>query len=285
MWTLLALAPFAFRPSVPANGRYWYLAAAGVALSLSVATRALLRERLLTAVALGLVGLFWGVLLFRSLSVYREAGETARTIQEDLIRTAEPGGQAKRFLTGHPDFLKNESGVPIAQVLRYGVWDAVHPPFVKSAVEVYPLPPLPGLDLLPVVRGAPGSRIDAWDPRLREVRRVVPSFGGALPAELRVIGPPEGAAIDTAHDLAAVAVPGGFQAAFRLIVISRGNPAAVEVGQEALQDGILRAPFPDDFCRTMDRLYGGEQLWWIEARDAAGALSAFTPMRSFRVAR
>jgi hypothetical protein len=285
IWTLAALAPFAFRPSVPANGRYWYLAAAGAALSLSFAVRAGSRERWLPSVALGLVGLFWSVLLFRSLTVYREAGETARTIQEDLVRTAEPGGPAKRFLTGHPDFLKNESGVPIAQVLRYGVWDAVHPPFVRSAVEVYPLPPLQGLDLLPVVRGAPGSRIDAWDPRLREVRRIVPSFAGALPAELPVIGPPEGAAIDTAHDLAAVTVPTGFQAAFRLIVISRGNPAVVEVGQEALKDGILRAPFPDDFCRTMDRLYGGEQLWWIEARDAAGVLSAFTPMRSFKVVR
>ena len=289
MWTLLALAPFAFHPSVPANGRYWYLAAAGVALSLSSAMRALFRERLPAYVTLGVMGLFWGVLLSRSLVVYREAGQTARTIQQDLVRTGgEPGGSARRFITGHPDFLKTASGVPVAQVLRYGVWDAVHPPFVAAAIPVYPLPPLQGLELLPVFRGAPGSRIDAWDAHLREIRRIAPPSAGALPAELPVIGPPEGATVDTAHDLVTVAVAsgaGGAYARLRLIVVSRGNPAVIDLGPEAVAGGILRAPFPDDFCRTMDRLYGGEQLWWIEARDAAGALSAFTPLRSFRVAR
>lgn len=271
VWTLASLAPFAFRPAVPANGRYWYLAAAGVVLSLSFLAR--MRGGFLAPVVL-----FWGVLLHGYLGVHLEAGETARSIQSGLVRS---GGAS--FLTGHPDFLTNEAGVPIAQVLRYGVWDAVHPPFVQAAVPVYPLPPLQDLELLPIVRGAPGSRIDAWDPELRQLRQVAPPAGTA-PAELTVLGPPGGAVVDTAREGLQVAVPPAQHVRFRLIVISRGNPAVIDLGPEAVQGGTLRASFPDDFCRTMHRLYGGEMFWWIEARDAAGGVSGFTPMRSFRVA-
>jgi hypothetical protein len=271
VWTLASLAPFAFRPSVPANGRYWYLAAAGVVLSLSFLARK--RGGFLAPVAL-----FWGVLLHGYLGVYQEAGETARSIQSGLVRS---GGAS--FLTGHPDFLTNEAGVPIAQVLRYGVWDAVHPPFVQAAVPAYPLPPLRDLELLPIVRGAPGSRIDQWDPQLRQLRQVVPP-SGPTPAELTVLGPTEGALVDPAREELQVAVPSGQHVRFRLIVVSRGNPAVIDLGPEAVQGGTLRTSFPDDFCRTMHRLYGGEMFWWIEARDAAGGVSGFTPMRSFQIA-
>lgn len=272
VWTLASLAPFAFRPVVPANGRYWYLAAAGVVLSLSFLAR--MRGGFLAPVAL-----FWGVLLHGYLGVYQEAGETARSIQSGLVRS----GSAS-FLTGHPDFLTNETGVPIAQVLRYGVWDAVHPPFVQSAVPVYPLPPLRDFEILPILRGAPGSRIDQWDSQLRQLRQVVPPAGTA-PIELTILGPAEGAAVDTTRDGVQVAMPPGQHMRFRLIVVSRGNPAVIDLGPEAVQGGTLRASFPDDFCRTMHRLYGGgEMFWWIEARDAAGGVSGFTPMRSFRIA-
>lgn len=281
VWTLAALSPFAFRPSVPANGRYWYVAVAGVVLALAfLAHSALLRW---APAFLLLAGVFWGVLLHESIGVHLEAGETARAVQRELLRTA-GGASAPRFLTGHPGFLMNEVGVPAAQVLRYGVWDSVHPPFVEAAVPVYPLPPLHGFELLPVLRGAPGSRVEVWDARLGEIRpAVLPS--GLAPAEITAVGPAAGAAVDTSRDVLEVAVPPGRHVRFRLIVLSRGNPAMVDLGPEAVQDGTLRAPFPDDFCRTMDRLYGGDLFWWIEARDAAGEVSGFTPLRSFRVAK
>lgn len=268
IWTLAALAPFSFRPSVPANGRYWYLAAAGIALSLSALLRS--RGRALAPEVLVLAGVFWAFLLHGYVGISLEAGETARTVQRELVRTA-TGSRGLRFLTGHPDFLRNRVGVPIAQVLRYGVWDAVHPPFLRAAVPVYPLPPLEGIELLPILRGAPGSRIDAWDAQRREIHPAVLPPAGAAPAELSVIG-------DT------VAVPPGVHARFRLIVLSRGNPAVIEIGPielgpEAVQEGILRPPFPEEFRRTMERLYGGETFWWIEARDAAGAVSGFTRLR------
>lgn len=281
LWILAALAPFAFRPSVPANGRYWYLAVAGVVLALSFLVRS---ARLRWApVALVLVGVFWGVLLHESIGVHLQAGETARAVQRELLRAA-GGSPTLRFLTGHPGFLMNEVGVPAAQVLRYGVWDSVHPPFVEAAVPVYPLPPLQGFELLPVLRGAPESRVEVWDDRLGEIRpAVLPS--GPAPPELVVVAPAAGAAVDTLRDSLEVAVPPGRHARFRLIVLSRGNPVMIDLGPEAVQGGTLRAPFPDDFCRTMDRLYGGDLFWWIEARDAAGEVSGFTPLRSFRVAK
>jgi len=282
IWTLAALAPFVFRPSVPANGRYWYLAAVGVALSLSSLIRS--RRSVPAAVVLAVAGLFWGVLLHGYLGVQLEAGETARAIQQELVRSAgESAPTPRRFLTGHPDFLRNENGIPIAQVLRYGVWDAVHPPFVEAAVSVFPLPPLQGVELLPIVRGAPGSRIDAWDAQHREIRPAIVAPNGAEPVELAVLGPPAGAAIDPSHETVRVQVPPGVHARFRLIVVTRGNPAVVDLPPGAVKGEILRAPFPEDFCRTMDRLYGGEMFWWIEARDAAGAVSGFTKLRSFRV--
>lgn len=267
IWTLAFLAPFAFRPSVPANGRYWYLAVAGVALSLSALLHA--RGRSVAPQVLVLTGLFWGFLLHGYLGVYQEAGETARTVQRELVRTA-AGPPGVRFLTGHPDFLRNRAGVPVAQVLRYGVWDAVHPPFVRTAIPVYPLPPLEGVELLPILRGAPGSRIDAWDAKLRTIRPAPLPPAGPEPTELPVLG-------------GAVQVPPGTHARFRLIVLSRGNPAVVELGPEAVQGGVLRVPFPEEFCQTMDRLYGGAMFWWIEARDAAGAVSGFTRLRGFRI--
>jgi len=283
IWTLAALAPFAFRPVVPANGRYWYLATAGVVWSLT----ALLRRRVRSPAPelLVLVVLVWGFLLHGYLDVYEAAGETARVVQKELLRTAEPGAAGPRFLLGPPDFLRNAHGVPEAQVLRYGVWDAVHPPFAQAAVEVYPLPPLQGTELLPLLRGAPGSRIDVWDAGSRTLHPAALPPAGPEPPELAVLGPEPGAAVDLARETVQVAVPDGAHRRFRLIVSTRGNPAVVELGPEAVQGGTLRASFPASFCRSMDRLYGGQMFWWIEARDAAGAVSGFTRMRSFRPGR
>ena len=271
IWTLAALAPFAFKASVPGNGRYWYLAAAGISLSLAFLARAAFGRRLAPA-ALGLFGLFWAILLVENLTVYGEAGEVSRKIQQDLLRKADPA--AVSFLARYPYFLTNEPGVPIAQVYHYGVWDSVHPPFVEDAVPAYPLPQLEGIELLPVLRGAPGSRIYAWDARLREVREAPPPPAGAQPVELEVVE----------TQSVAVRVPPGLATRFRLILVSRGNGTVIELGPEAVQDGILRASLPDEFCRTMVRLYGEhEMFWWIEARDAAGGLAGFTRLSRFGI--
>ncbi|HYU33891.1 MAG TPA: hypothetical protein VEW48_17195 [Thermoanaerobaculia bacterium] len=273
IWIVASLAPFAFRPSVPANGRYWYLAAVGVVLGLTSLIRS--RARSLAAEVLVLAGLFWAFLLHGYLGVYQEAGQTAREIQRQLVRSAGPGPSGMRFLTGHPDFLRNRTGVPVAQVLHYGLWDAVHPPFVQAAIPVYPLPPLHGLELLPILRGAPGSRIDEWDTQQEQIRPVAPLPAGEEPVELPVIESPAG--------FVQVRVRPGTDVRYRLIVLARGNPTVEDLGPGEVEGGILRAALPAEFCQTMDRLYGGEMFWWVEARDAAGAVSGYTRLRSFRM--
>jgi hypothetical protein len=281
-WTLVCMAPFAFRSVVPGNGRYWYLASAGVALSLAALAQVVWksRGRWLAPAALALLGLFWGVLLQRHLTVSLQAGEAARAIQSELVRIGATDSTPVRFLTRHPDFLTNDIGTPIAGVLRYGVWDSVHPLFVESGAMVLPLPPLSDSDLLPVFRGMSGTRVYAWDNQAGRIHEVLPPPDG--PPELAVIAPQRGAVVDPARDQLVVAIPPG-ATRFRLIVVTRGNSAVIDLGPGTIEAGALHASLPEDFCRSMEHLYGGEQLWWIEARDGAGTMVGFTPMRSFRL--
>ncbi len=282
VWTLLAQAPFAFRPSVPGNGRYWYLAAAGVALS--VGALAVTARRNLGLVAARLFGIFWALLLTGYVGDYVDAGRTARTIQGELLRLLRVDRRAPLFLTRYPYFLENEAQTPIAQIYHYGLRDSVQPPFTRARVSVYPLPPLAGVELLPVALGAPGSRIYEWDGTARKIHPFVPPAGPGL-AELQVVQPQEGAVVDPTKEIAEVRVPPGAHARFRLIVVSRINGTVIDLDPGALQGGVLRANFPAEFLTTADHLYGrGEHYWWIEARDAAGQVSGFSRMRSFRLA-
>lgn len=268
-WILASLAPFAFRPSVPGNGRYWYLAAAGVAMSVCLAVRGRLAP-----FAIGLLAASWGVLLAGSIDAYETAGRTARTIQGGLVCAGRTSGSAI-FLTRYPYFLENKARVPIAQVYHYGVWDSVHPPFVPARVPVFPLPPLAGAELLPVVLGAPGSPIHEWDGDAETIRPVHPRMEEGL-AEFQVLRARDGAV--------EVAVPPGSHARFRLLVSSRINGASFDLPPGAVRNGVLRAEVPDEFLATSDRLYGGgEHFWWIEARDAGGRVSGFSRMRRFRL--
>src|SRR6185295_748051 len=141
VWILLAQAPFAFRPSVPANGRYWYLAAAGAAMSLAFLARWLFAVtrppwRGLAPAAVGLLAVAWSLLLAGYVGATIEAGRTANRVQTAILRAGR--ASAEMFVTRHPDFVLNSSRVPIAQVLRYGLWDSVHPPFVTQSIPLYP---------------------------------------------------------------------------------------------------------------------------------------------------
>lgn len=276
-WILASLAPFAFRPSVPGNGRYWYLAAAGVAMSVCFAVRGRLAP-----VAAGLLAACWGVLLAESVDAYNAAGRTARTIQTELVRAGRTSS-SPAFLTRYPYFLENEARVAVAQVYHYGVWDSVHPPFVPVRIPVRPLPPLAGAELLPVALGASGSTIWEWDGEAGTLRRFTPGSGEGL-SEFQVLHPRDGAVVDPARDFAEVAVPPGHHARFRLLVASRINGAVFDLDPAAVRNGILRADLPGEMLTTSDRLYGGgEHYWWIEAKDVEGRVSGFSRMRSFRL--
>ncbi len=300
-WTLAWLAPFAFRPVAPGNGRYWYLPSIGAALVAVAIARwlAALLDALGTAgearrrpgTVLGgagilALGAFWTVLLAGYQTVHREAGKTARAVQTALSAAAadaEPGDRL--FVTGYPLFLENEAGVPLAQVLRYGLADSVHPPFGTAQVPVYPLPPLEGDELAPVARAEGRNRIYAWDAggeRFREVAVDSPGAPAALVLPIELLpqageGPPGELRVTVAQKT-------GLR--YRLVVVTEGNSTTVELGPEAVGDGaggVVRATPPADFLQTMDRLYGGERFAWIEARDPTGRLVAFSRMRALDV--
>jgi hypothetical protein len=287
-WTLAVQIPFAFRPCVPGNGRYWYLAAAGVAMSGVVLARGVFAAtrppwRNLAPAAVLLLAVAWADLLAGEVGTYVAAGRTARTIEGELLRA--PGGP-RLFLTRYPYFLENAARVPIAQVFHYGVWDAVQPPFVAARLNVYPLPPLSGAELLPVALGAPDSPVYEWEGGTRTIHRFV--FDPATeprPVEFQALGPADGAVVNPARDLAEVAVPPGPHVKLRLILVTRINGAVFDLDPGARVGEKVRAAFPPEILQTSDRLYGkSPSYWWIEARDAAGRVSGFSRMRSFRLA-
>lgn len=279
VWMVVTQAPFAFRPAVPGNGRYWYLAAFGVALTVAVLGQALgellpRRLRIIPGASLMAFSLLWGGLLNEMLGIYQAAGNTAVRIQGELIRTGTAAEAPRRiFLTRYPYFLENPVPVPYAQVFHYGLRDAVHPPFAGESVDVFPLPPLAGAELAPVVLAGPENGVYEWDAPSGTVRPArVPTPGPGF-REIPAAGPATGT---LEVDLRA---PGSDR--LRLVVVTPGNAMVTD-----LPPGARRAALPEEFVRSMARLYpGGEGFWWVEARDAAGALTGFSRMRGFRLPR
>jgi hypothetical protein len=288
IWTIVSLAPFAFRPVVPGNGRYWYLAAIGAALAVAFLARALVVSwrgpwRVLPVLAVVALLAGWATLLVGYLKVYVEAGRTARSVAAQLESALRRPGGAPVFVASYPGFLENGAGVPVAQVFHYGLADAVSPPFAPVASPVYPLPPLAAEELKPLLSGRPTSRIFEWEPGAGRLRQVIfdPS---PVPFELTVLAPADGALL-ARNALKLTFRPGAGQR-FRLVVLARGNPDVVDLaGPVAVPgpDGAIHVDFPRDFLLAMDRLYGSDFYWWIESRDERGQL-LWSRMRSFSLA-
>jgi hypothetical protein len=286
VWTVISLAPFAFRPVVPGNGRYWYLAAAGVAMAAAVLAGAVAaalppRWRAAPWAALAVLGCSWAWLLGGYLDVYLAAGRTARTIQQELIRE-DAGAHAPRrlFVTRYPYFLYSASGAPLAQVYHYGLRDAVNPPFAAARVPVYPLLPARGSELLPIFMADASAVVLEWEGGAGRFRRVAPLPLNALP-EVTVLGPADGAALDPG-ELGVTVVPPG-AAVLRLVVAAPGNATSHEPGPAPVPGGAATLALPVEFVTSMARLYrGAEFCWWVEARDGR-ALVAVSRMRVFRL--
>jgi hypothetical protein len=279
-----AMAPFAFRPVVPANGRYWYLAAAGAAIGLAflaaglaaaAGARRLLR-RLPWALA-SLVAVAWAAELVRIVDAHRRAADLAHTIQQEILRVrpAAPAAGLPLFVTGHPDFLTRPPGLNVAQVFHYGLRDSVGPPFVGRGVDVYPLPPLSDGELGPVAAAAFG-RVLVWDAAVSRLRPPGLPPPPASLGDLALVGA-AGEAGPAGAQAVAVRVPPGPHERFRLLLSTPINGMVVDLGAAHPTHGVLRAPLPEELLAIAARLYGNRDVFlWIEARDGRGNLTGQT---------
>lgn len=263
-WALVSFLPFSFQPFVPANGRYAYLAAAGLALGFggfvaAVGAGAGRRRRAVVAAAAltAALGLQWLVLLPGNVAAHRQAGEEARRVSarlaDGVVGSALPG---PLFVTGHPVFVRDAGGTPLAQVLRYGLNDSLRPPFRSAGggPEVYPLP---GIGQAPVA----ALRWDG-ERELFEVQpaAVLPTFGAR-----RDGGEVRWEPVDHADG-------------YRLVVATAGNPAFVDAAA-----GATGADLPADFVRSMQRLYAAPTYWWVEAR-AGGRVVGLSRLQEIETA-
>jgi hypothetical protein len=288
-WILISQAPFAFRPCVPANGRYWYVTAAGVAMSAAfvvggIADAASRRGRIVAVAALGGIGLYWSWLLAGYLDVYVAAGRTAQAIQRQLIREHDAAGAPTRiFVTRYPYFLVSATGAPVAQVFHYGLRDAVNPPFARSSVPVYPLTPFRDTELRAIVTADPDAVIFAWDMPAQTLRRLsVPLAPESATSEVEVHAPADGATLDPG-ELTIDVRPEDFRR-FRIVVVAQGNTTIAEATGSPGPSGSVRLALPAAFVTTMARLYpDGKFFWWLEAGSVAGDRTGFARMRSFRL--
>ena len=291
---LTGLAPFAFEPLVPATGRYAYLAAIGLALTAGAAATGLAQTsagrlgRALGPGALAAVAAAWALLLAGNVNTHREAAATAAAVRDQLasVGAAQPGRTL--FLTGYPYFLTGGGGTPLAQVYHYGLRDAGRPPFHTPALDVYPLPGLTGGELLPVLAAEPPPVVLQWRPAERVVRPVAPPArrGLAVFEPVALPAPPaRGAGAATPRDVrVGVRVPpGGPHASFRLLLAAPINAVVLPVAAKPGPAGVLRPRVPGELVAAVERLYGDETIWWwVEARDAAGQLSGYSPMQPLR---
>ncbi|HXT52295.1 MAG TPA: hypothetical protein VN811_14730 [Thermoanaerobaculia bacterium] len=279
-WIMLltGLAPFAFEAMVPGNGRYGYFAAAGavVAIAALFTVRPASSSHLVGVAswtAAAVIALVWGSLLAAHLRACAEAARTAQAVRQALSHDLGGGASGPSFVTGYPYFLIRD-GVPVAQVFHYGLRDSLRPPFSPRVTDVLPLPPLAGDELLPVVRGSGPGRVWEWVAPGR-LRAASPPLSRSL-LELTV----ETSARGSGDTAALVRLPPGPYRRFRLLVSAPINGAVFAVPPPRPPANLLRVEVPREFVRTSEALYGpGNVYWWLEARDEAGSLTAFTRLR------
>lgn len=254
----LVQAPFFFTGVVPANGRYFYLAAIPAAIVLWQGLR-LVAGRWRGAIvpaALGLLAAtaFWG--LSQVTTVYREAAERADHIRAEL--EALPPGRV--FVAGRP-FFAEKWGVPVAQIFHWGLADALEPPFTaRQDLEIFPLPELSAEDLAPLLnRPDLGLFMQLGpDDRLRPLE--ISASPALLPAH------PEGDA--------ALRLPASPSGTRRLVVLAQGGPTILSPPAGELIE------VPADLLESMRRLYSAPIYIWIDIRDEKGTTIAATPVFS-----
>lgn len=243
----LVQAPFFFTGVVPANGRYFYLAAIPAAIVLWQGLR-LVTSRWSGAIvpaALSVVAAtsFWG--LSEVTAVYREAADRADRIRQEL-ETLPPG---RVFVAGRP-FFAEKWRVPVAQIFHWGLADALEPPFTdRQDLDVFPLPELSAEDLAPLLnRPDLGLFMQLGpDDRLRPI---------AAPRRPDLI--------EAHHDGSTLELQNTGSGALRLVVLAQGGPTVLSLPAGELIE------VPADLLESMRRLYDAPFFIWIDVRSEEG---------------
>jgi len=295
-WLLLVQAPFGFVAVVPGNGRFWYLAAFGMALTVVALARSLVtgeRQRwVLLATGAAVAGV-WLTALLPNLARYAEAGELSRRVQGEITRataaaiTGDIDGEGSVFITRYPRFVYTEAGTPAAQVFTWGLRDAVGPPFQDRAVDLYPLPPLGDGALTAVALGQPDATLLVWDPATESLHpfRLTPALATVTATIQRyeALAPAPGAVIDPTDPSVEILLPAGSPAPTTLFLAGAGNPHREAVAATPDAQGRLHIPLPTAFLEAQGQLYNGVVYWWLETRGPEDRLLAYTLARELRL--
>ncbi len=253
VWYLLAQAPMSFPGIVPANGRYLSLSVFGLLLALMGALALLFgaeagRRGVVAPATLTALAALWGVFLQVHLQQMVDAGAEADRLRAAV---AERTGARALVVSGTPAFLRNQRGIPVAQVFNWGLADALQAPFhgttqrvypVRSGTERFAVPALPHADV--AVWRAEESRLDDVHPAevpSEPCARVRWSGDEETPALRLETAPP-------------------FRAGARSVLLTGLREIITPV--EPAGD---RVPLPADAIRTSQRLYPDlPVLAWVE---------------------
>lgn len=257
LWICVAQAPFSISRVVPGNGRYWYLATAGLGLlliALPLAVPARLRARCSLLVFL-LASMLYGSQLLRMVDIYQTAGRQALHVRQQIA--ALPASPGHLFVGGIPRFEYDRQRRPVAHVFNWGLSSALAPPFAAHDLQVYPLGKLRDLQLQPLF-AQPGLG-DLWRWRDGRLEPLEAANTDAPLASLPLRAGPESTGFQLMAD---------HGLSYQLVVLTRLASYQANLQVDA---GICRITLPQALLDTDERFHpSAPAYWWILARDATG---------------
>jgi len=263
LWIIVARLPFGDTKVVPADGRYWYLASAGIGfmvVGLAEFFRSRrVRENFLAAVTISIT-LIYGICLSSIGQRYREASSLVEKIRAQALMLRDPGlPSSARFLLGVPQYLKNSKGENIAQVFAWGLSDALVPPFSDPGVRIFPLGSLRLEDLGPLGDRPDLGSVWKWGHRGFSLIQLEPT----KLAEIETTG-----IEDISRGFRFEAIRG---VRYSLVIVGRMQTAVTPLGPKLGWRTVSLTQSPI----TSDRhLYGDDIYMWLQGRNARGQLTS-----------
>lgn len=259
LWIMSARLPFGSTVVVPANGRYWYLASAGIGfLAIGLAEffrRPKVREGFLAVLTVA-VTIFYGICLYGYAQEHVAASELATKIcsaGSSLVNPEHP--ESAIFLVGVPGFIKDPRRHNIAQVFAWGLSDALSLPFSNPAIRAFPLQSVGIEKIRPLMSREDLGSVWRWTGKTFRKVRIKPGSFSSI--EIRDID-------NTSRELQFRALDNANYTAFflgRLNLIERRVPPGT---------GWRKMPLPVSYIQSAWHLYHDEVYVWVEASNSSG---------------